>query len=311
MVYNMKLSVADKIKYHLVHFLLKSLAFLPLRYIESLGNIIGILMLRFSKRSTVRLKNNLLQTKMCNDSTIEDFSRATSKHLGQVFIETLCLSWHRSKRFNFNLCNKTIGFEAVEDAYKNNFPILFLTPHVGNFEIILKRTAYLLNKNVTVLYKPDKNPWWNQLMINGRTEDNIIPVPTDKKGVLAIFKALKNREIVGILPDSIASQGDGVWVDFFANRVFATTLAAKLSLIPDVKTFIVACYRNADGFEANYIPFSATNHDIANTVQDIYTVIEGIVRTNPEQFYWSYDRFRVPDHAPCDPKMNTNMDNEV
>lgn len=295
------LKLSDKIKRELIRTLLIIGSLFPLSYIRRLGRAVGILMLAFSPRLRKRLKENLLKTKICAISEVNELSRSTSENLGMLLLETLFISWQRSKRYNFYLCNKTNGFEGVEQACKENLPILFLTPHVGNFEIILKRTAYLLKtKKFTVLYKPDKNKWWNELMVSGRTEDNITPMPTNKKGIIALVKALKNGEIVGVLPDSIASQGDGVWTEFFANRVFATTLAAKLSLLPKVKTFIVACYRNKNGFEANYIPFSATSNDITTTVREIYRVIEEIVRKSPEQFYWSYDRFRAPDHAPID-----------
>lgn len=294
----MKLPFKDKIKRELIRALLIIGSLFPLSYIRRLGRVVGVMMLAFSPRLRKRIKDNLLKTQMCDVSQVNELSRATAENLGMLFLETLFISWQRSKRYNFYLCSKTNGFEEVEKVCNANSPVLFLTPHVGNFEIILKRTAYLLKtKKFTVLYKPDKNKWWNELMVDGRTENNIVPVPTTKAGIAGILKALKNGEIVGVLPDSIASQGDGVWTEFFDNRVFATTLAAKLSLMPNVKTFIVACYRNKNGFEANYIPFSATCRDVTTTVQEIYHILEEIVKKHPEQFYWSYDRFRVPDHA--------------
>jgi KDO2-lipid IV(A) lauroyltransferase len=297
----MTLGIIDTIKYQVVRFILKSLAYLPLPCLRYLGRMLGILMSSCSKRAYQKLKNNLLRTNICDESDIVKLSRIVSMHLGMMLVETVCISWYRSKQYNFHLCNKISGFTEVEKVCEAGFPVLFLTPHIGNFEVVLKRTAYLLQKKkFTVLYKPDKNKWWNKLMLDGRLEDNIVAVPTNKKGILSIFKALKNREVVGILPDSIASEGDGVWTDFFGNRVFATTLAAKLALMPGVKTFIVASVRNSTGFEANYIPFSATSNNITKTVEEIYQIIEEIVKKHPEQFYWSYDRFRIPKHAPID-----------
>ena len=300
----MKIVFKDRIKFWIVKLLLKTIALLPLYFIRSLGLVVGMVMLKISRRQTERLKKNLLRTNICNKDSVETMMVKTSQNLGMTLVETLSIAWQRSKKNNFKLCQENIGFDQVKLVSANGDPILFLTPHIGNFEIVLKSVAQVLNKKFTVLYKPDKNQWWNELMVAGRTEDNISPVPTTKKGVLATIRALKNQEFVGILPDSIASQGDGVWVDFFGNRVFATTLSAKLALMPGVKTFIVGAYRSKNGFAAEYISYTPTSDSVNNTVQEIYHVIEKIVEHAPEQFYWSYDRFRAPDHAPHDDYLN-------
>lgn len=273
------------------------MAYLPLPIIRMLGAGFGRAGIKFSKRAYKRLKDNLLKTKMCSGDKVEQMALESARNLGMTLLETIMLAWNCPKKHNYKLVHTNIGFDLVEKANKDGLPILFLTPHIGNFEVTLKRVAYLLKRKFTVLYKPDKKLWWNKLMVRGRTEDNITPVPTTKKGVLAIFKALKNNEIAGVLPDSVASHGDGVWVKFFDVPVFATTLAAKLTLMPNVQTFIVATKRDKDGFSANYIPFTPSSEDITTTVQEIYRVIEDSVLENKEQFYWSYNRFRVPDHA--------------
>lgn len=293
-----KISAIDKIKIIILTGIFKLLSRLPLSMIRWIGSTVGNIAFKTSNRASRRLIDNLVKTKMCDEENAPGLAIRSAQSFGMTLVETILIAWNRSKKHNLTLFSKVEGFELVADAAKNGYPILFLTPHIGNFEICLKRTAYLLqDKKFTVLYKPDKKKWWNELMIIGRTEDNITPVPTTKKGVLTIAKALKNNEIAGVLPDSVASQSDGVWVEFFGNKVFATSLAAKLSLMPNVKTFVVASYRNEISFNADYVPFVATGTDITNTVQEIYNIIETMVLKHKEQFYWSYNRFRTPDHA--------------
>lgn len=284
-------------KQRIIHFLITIMAYLPLSVLRALGSSIGVIAMKFSKRSSKRLKANLIATGMCTEDEVDEMARKTAQELGKTLVETTCIAWHRSKEHNAKLIVKAINYDYMEQELLSGKPIVFLTPHISNFEIALKYTAYKISNRVfTVLYKPSKDEWFNQMMIDGRTEDNIKPVPTNRMGVFTLAKDLRAGGVIGVLPDSIASSGDGVWVEFFGKKVFATTLAAKMSMMPGAVTFIVATKRVKNGFEVNYIPF-VPDTDITTVVQDIYKVIEKAVLEAPEQYYWSYDRFRVPNHA--------------
>lgn len=279
--------------------LLCVLAYLPLSWLRGIGSLMGKLAFKFSsQKGKTRLTNNLLLTGMCNEEELSVMSRRTAEELCKTLVETITVAWFRNKKYNASLVHEIHGIELVEKEIAQGKPIVFLTPHIGNFEIALKATAYRLKNNFTVLYKPSKDKWYNELMLNGRSEDNIKPVPTTSRGILALVKALKKHEYIGILPDSVASQGDGVWVDFFGERVFAATLAAKMASFKDAATFVVSSRRVKNGFIAEYIPYITTSTEPATMTQEIYKIIETIVLKAREQYFWSYDRFRRPSHAP-------------
>ncbi len=281
--------------------LLCGLSYLPLPWLRGIGTVMGRLLYKFSsQKGRVRLSDNLLLTGMCSNDELTTMSRRTAEELCKTLIETITIAWFRSKQYNAGLVNEMHGIELVETEISRGKAIVFLTPHIGNFEIALKATAYRLKNNFTVLYKPAKDEWYNELMLNGRSEDNIKPVPITARGILSLVKALRNHEYIGVLPDSVASQGDGVWVDFFGQRVFAATLAAKMSSVKDVATFVVGSRRVANGFVVEYIPYITTSDKPLTMTQEIYKIIESIVLKAREQYFWSYDRFRKPSHAPAE-----------
>ncbi len=121
---------------------------------------------------------------------------------------------------------------------------------------------------------------------------------------------VKNGGVIGILPDNVASGGDGVWVDFLGKKVFATTLAAKLILFPGVTTFFVSSMRIQDGFLIDYRPYVPKTTDVSEIVQDLYKILETVVLKAPTQYYWSYDRFRSPAHAPVAEESKIKTTNE-
>ncbi len=121
---------------------------------------------------------------------------------------------------------KVTGWELVEDAWSAGRGILFLTPHLGCFEIAAQ--YYAARKPITVLYRRPKQGWLAPLIEAGRGA-NLTLAPADLSGVRRLLKALKSGEAVGMLPDQVPGKGEGVWVPFFGRPAFTMTLAARLA----------------------------------------------------------------------------------
>ncbi len=300
----MFITIINKILHSLFINFLRLLSFLPLKYLRLIGNIIGFCVFHFSNKASKRLKHNLLITKICNNNHLDNNKQLNQMafnsclEFGKTIIETACIAWNRNKQHNASLIVKVEGLDLVkQEANSNTSTIVFLTPHMGNFEIAAKATAsFLSNKKFTFLYKPSKNNSLQQMMLNGRKENNITLTPTNKRGIMTLIKAIKQNNYIGILPDSVASS-DGVWVNFFNQKVFATTLASKIILQKKLPTFIVTSYRVSDGFHINYIPYKPSSEDIAQTTQEIYSIIMQAIMKHPTQYFWTYDRFRKIYHA--------------
>ena len=283
--------------------LLWLLSWLPLSMIRALGCMLGLIALRLSKKSAQRLPHNLLITGLATPETVKQMTRDTAKALGMTLAEAALLAWSKNRRRITRLSQVDESFYAVKKLLKSGKNIVFLTPHIGNFEVAVKYFSYHLPMDLQILYKPSKDPAIEAIMVDGRTEANITPVPTNRRGVLSLMKHLKNGGSLGILPDNVASGGDGEWVKFFGQDVYATSLAAKICQMPDTYAVIVANTRTRQGFFSRCIPFQPSNNNTHDIMQELYTEIEKVVRETPEQYYWSYDRFRIPQNAKAKPQV--------
>jgi KDO2-lipid IV(A) lauroyltransferase len=144
-------------------------------------------------------------------------------------------------------------------------------------------------------------------MFNGRVESNITPVPTTRAGVISLMKHLKLGGTIGILPDNVASGGDGEWVKFFNQDVYATSLAAKICQMPDTHVIVVQNLRTKTGFLTKCIPFTPVASSTHDIMQEFYQLLEQLVKEAPEQYYWSYDRFRIPDNPQAKAKLRERL----
>ncbi|MCX8514244.1 MAG: hypothetical protein ORN24_01600 [Burkholderiales bacterium] len=277
---------------------LSLLAILPISWLRKIGALAGVIGLYTSSQSKQRLINNLIISNMCSANEAEKFAQQCAKEWGKTLIEIAGIAWARSIDNNAKLVTEVVNLEWMQQVLAQNSPVLFITPHLGNFEVALKYTAKMVPQRIfTVLFKPAKSQLLNEVMLDGRVGTNISPVPTDRKGIYTLVKELKNNGIAGILPDSVSSNSDGTWIDFFGNKVFATTLAAKMSLLPNVTTIFAVAYRIKNGFRVEYSGFTPTTNNVEQVVQNIYKVLEQIILKQPQQYYWSYDRFRKPPYA--------------
>lgn len=282
--------------------LMKLLSLLPLSVIRWIGATIGLISLKFSKKSAKRLPHNLLITGLATPETVDELTKKTAQALGMTFTEAALIAWQKNKNRITKLSQVDESFYAVKRLMEEGKNIVFLTPHIGNFEVAVKYFSYYLPMDIQILYKPSKDPVLEEIMVEGRSEPNITPVPTNRKGVLSLMKHLKSGGSIGILPDNVASGGDGEWVKFFGQDVYATSLAAKICQIPDTHVVIVANTRTKKGFHSRCIPFKPSNDDTHDIMQELYSELEKLVRETPEQYYWSYDRFRHPDNAKPKPE---------
>ena len=284
-------------KKYLLNLLLRLFSYLPLSAIRALGGTIGLISLHFSKKSAKRLPHNLLITGLATPETVAQMTRDTAKALGMTLAEAALIAWAKNRKRISKLSEVDQSFYDVKKLLEQGKNIVFLTPHIGNFEVAVKYFAYHLPMDLQILYKPSKDLVVDDIMLNGRTESNIKPVPTNRRGVVSLMKHLKSGGCIGILPDNVASSGDGEWVKFFGQDVYATSLAAKICQIPDTTVVIVQNLRTKTGFSSKCIPFQPISSETQVIMQELYVAIEKLVREAPEQYYWSYDRFRHPNSA--------------
>ncbi|MFL6564376.1 MAG: lysophospholipid acyltransferase family protein [Burkholderiales bacterium] len=261
---------------------------LPLPLLHALGSILGWVIYGISPTYRGNLRANLRQA-VYTDARIR---REAIGAAGKMVTELPAL-WFRSHAEVAAMVRRVDGMEQAFAAREEKKPVLFLTPHIGCFEVTAQYAA--LHMPITVLYRPPKIGWLEPLMRQGRNRPNVRLVPADMSGVRAIFKALRDGEAVGLLPDQVPGEGEGDWADFFGRPAYTMTLAARLAEREGVRCFLVFGRRLpwGRGFEMRVEPFPAKLAGETAT-RRLNRALEDLVRECPGQYLWSYNRYKVP-----------------
>ena len=188
------------------------------------------------------------------------------------------------------------GWDQVCAAREAGQGILFLTPHLGCFEITSLWAGQFVP--LTVLYRPPRIAELAPMMEAGRGRGGVRLAPTTRSGVRQLVAALRRGEAVGLLPDQTPKAGEGVWAPFFGQPAWTMTLAARLSLLFHVTTVLVWGERlpHGEGFRLHFAPLTWSQPDatVSDRAAEINRALEAWIRRAPEQYLWGYPRFKVP-----------------
>src|SRR5213078_4081767 len=202
--------------------LFRLLAALPLGFLHRLGSVLGWTIYGTSPTYRRHVRENLRAARY-DDARVR---RGAIAAAGQMIMELPAL-WLRPNAEVAALVKETPGAEDAYAAQKNGKAILFLTPHMGSFEVAAQYAASRMP--ITVLYRRPKAGWLEPLMREGRGRPNVRLAAADRGGVREIFGAIKRKEAVGLLPDQVPGYGEGEWSDFFGRPAYTMTLAARLA----------------------------------------------------------------------------------
>lgn len=218
--------------------------------------------------------------------------RAAIASAGRMLTETPAI-WLRPQAKVAALVREVNGMEAVDAARAQGKALLFLTPHMGCFEVTAQYASQQLP--ITVLYRAPKIGWLEPLMREGRGRGQVRLVPADFTGVRELFSALKRREAVGFLPDQVPGRGEGDWADFFGKPAYTATLAPKLAMRSDIACFLAYGRRlpHGAGYAIVIRPYPGSLPE-ENPVRRLNRALEALVRECPDQYLWGYNRYKVP-----------------
>ncbi|MHB1094020.1 lysophospholipid acyltransferase family protein [Thiobacillus sp.] len=280
-------------------FLFKLLARLPLPLLHALGIALGWLTYWAPGRHSGRMRNNLFDSGLCTPGRDCDrLLRQTIGESGKAFVELLPV-WLRPFDKVVKLVKGTSGWEHLDAARAAGKGVILIGPHVGCFEII--NLYYASLHPFTAMYKPPRKRVLATLMLAGRQRGQATLVPTDLSGVRAQLAALKRHEAIGILPDQVATRGDGVWAPFFGRPAYTPTLVASLQRKTGAAAFFVAAERLSwgRGYHIHVFPLEAPlPADKSAAAILINRGVEDVVRRFPAQYMWSYNRHKRPGDVP-------------
>jgi KDO2-lipid IV(A) lauroyltransferase len=278
---------------------LRLLSRLPLRVLHAAGALLGLAAYAASPAYRRRLRENLAQAGYAG------LHWRAARHAGRMALE-LPYVWLRQRAPLATDLVQLQGWPHVQAALDARRGIVFLTPHLGCFELCAQVLA--LRMDITVLYRPPRKAWLRRIVERHRARGRLHTAPADLAGVRTLLRRLKAGGATGLLPDQVPGAGEGVPAPFFGKPALTMTLPARLVQHTGATLLLVWAKRlpQGRGFEVRFSPFGETlDARPERAAAQINAAMERLIRSCPEQYLWGYNRYKGLDRD-ADTAMSTD-----
>ena len=212
---------------------------------------------------------------------------------GKTFVEYLFL-----KKFRQNNSHIVIkGEDILEKIKKKNKPVIFVSGHFANFELMSMELTKRSIKLATI-YRPLNNFFLNPFMENVRKK--YICKNQIKKGLAGVKRTIsymQNNFSIAMMIDQRVSEGKRL--PFFEYAALTTTLPSQLAMKFQLDIVPIYIARNKSGnFEMEiYEPIESSNRDEAEINKLALTlrlnkIIEQMISRDPSQWIWTHNRWK-------------------
>ena len=191
------------------------------------------------------------------------------------------------------------GADQVDVALAQGRGVVFITPHVGCFEVAAQAYAQRFGAShpMTALYRPARQPWLAALEAGARARPGLRTAPTTTAGVRQMLRALQAGHCVGLLPDQVPPLGQGVWQPFFGKPAYTMTLSVRLAQMTGAATLLAWGERLTwgRGYVVHVLPMpSLQGLDSAAALDALNRALEQLVLQHGDQYLWGYARYKQP-----------------
>jgi len=291
--------------------LLRLLSKLPLRVHYVLGDLLAWL-----ARDVVRYRRKVVDQNLAlcfpekSDKERRTLRRRFYRHLGEVVAETVwfggCHNAERLRRRRLVEIENPAEVAALFDAAPG---LVVMYSHCGNWELLGGIASYnytdtplpFSEQNFCVVYLRQSSPVWDAVL----RENRLAPLadPGHFEGYIEsrdiIRYALMHRDekkIYNLITDQrpYAMARATVEVDFMGQHTQSMTGAAALARKLGLAVAYLSMRSDRRGhYLLRYTPIcqDASQLDVRQIMQQYYTLLEGDIRRQPENYLWSHRRF--------------------
>ncbi len=273
--------------------LVRTLNVLPLRLQMAVGRVLGRIAHAVSRRDR-RIAN--INVALCFPGlTPEERADVVKEHfesLGCALLETGLVWWASAARLRRLI--EFRGVEHLQAALDKGRGALMLSAHFTTLEMGAR--ALTLLGPTSIMYLTPKNALIAELSRRMRGRHTVQAISSDQ--VRDLLQNLKNNLPVWYAPDQRFTDKNSALVPFFgipASSNIATSRLAKISKAPVLPYFPKRTADNRGYFIEIHPPLDGFPSDdpIADTAR-FHALIEGHIRDHPEQYLWTYKRFKRP-----------------
>ena len=299
-----KSQLLKKIEYAAAYSIISIVRLAPLGTVKAISSFLGDLLFFISKRRRNIALENLRHafSGEKSENEISVLARECCRNFFYTFLETIKVNYLFSNpnavgRIKEKTENLVETFKKAKKIHDETGGCIFVTPHIGNWELFPHITASL-GLPLVIVARPLDNELLDELIYSNRSSSGQAIIPK-KNALSALRKTLREGNSVGMLPDQ--STMKGLMIDFFGRPATTTPVPALLSIAYKRPIVVMACCRvkgefKYEGYVSDPImpgEYTDKKAEIIRLTEEVTTQMESIIRRHPEQYLWIHNRWKT------------------
>lgn len=292
------------LEYVAVYILILISRAIPLKFIKIISNFLGdLLYLLVPRRRNIAIENlqNAFKGEK-NEKDIRKIARHSCRSFFLTFLEIINLRFLLTEPDAINRLRVTTEyldelFSTAKEIHDKSGGCIFVTPHIGNWEI-LPYVSSIVGIPLVVVVRPLDNDYLEKLIYSNRAASGQVIIPK-KNALIVLQKTLREGKSIGMLPDQ--STIKGISVNFFGRKASTTPVPAILAITYKRPIVVVACCRKPgnyqyEGFVCDPIwpgEYESEKTEIFRLTEEMNRMMETIIRKYPEQYLWIHNRWKT------------------
>ncbi len=264
---------------------------LPIGTLARVGQWLGGLVYRFGRRRRHITERNL---QLCYPDLPQRerdrLARDSFTHTAIGALETMMV-WLNPGR-NISSRIEMSGLENLEEARAQGHGVVLLGGHFSAMDIISSR---IVEADIDVMYRENKNPVWEWLQLKGRRRffDGVI----EREDVRQTLRRLKSGRTIWYAADQDYGRKHSVFAPFFGTPAASITGTSRLASFNGSPVLLLSNFRNLETLTWSiHFGKPIEGYPTGDDVKDATTInqiIEQAINGHPEQYLWMHRRFKT------------------
>ncbi|MBI4682257.1 MAG: lysophospholipid acyltransferase family protein [Nitrospirae bacterium] len=291
------------LEYSAAYLIISIARVIPFRVIKLISNFLGdLLFFLVAKRRNIAIEN--LEHAFSGEKApleIKRTARESCRSFILTFLEIVKYRYlftgpdavDKLKTYAENL---DVLFTKAKKIHDESGGCIFVTPHLGNWELLPHASA-VIGIPLAIVARPLDNEYLEKLIFKSRAVEGQFIIPK-KNALFVLQKTLQKGTSIGMLPDQ--STMKGVLINFFGRPATTTPVPAILAITYKRPIVVVAACRKAmyqyEGFVSDPIwpgEYTSEKAEIVRITEEVTRNMEAIIRKHPEQYLWMHNRWKT------------------
>ena len=270
---------------------LRGLGYLPLSWLRALGAGLGaLLMVVIPSRRRVVQTNLRVCFPHLSEAERDALTRQTFVYFAQAWLDRSWL-WHRSAACIQSRVQLSGEVAALSEAK----PTVLFAPHFMGLDVGWTALTLNMPMHFTTIFTPQSNAAVDAWVAKGRQRFGQVRLFRREDGVKPIVAALRQNELLYLLPDMNFGPSESIFVPFYGEPAATVPSLSRFAKLGRARVVPVITRMTETGYEVVVHP---AWHDFPTDDAEVDTAtmnqrLEVFINTMPAQYFWVHKRFKT------------------